>query len=148
MQAFLATCWLMFSHLLVTNAPYLSLQCSIPATVTQVCSYAWIIVIKVQNSALGLVESHKTGLSTVSQPVQIPFYGLPTLRQISASLTQLGVISKPTKCALNLFIQFHLFSFPYTYPNSILLTFLSCLSFLSKMINCIFFMESQQKFPI
>jgi len=91
---------------LLTNTPDLSLQCSIPATLPHVCSYAWIVVIKVQDPALSLVEPHKTGLSTVIQPVQIPLQGLPTRRQISAFPSQLDAISKLTKCALNLLIQF------------------------------------------
>jgi len=50
-----------------------------------------VVVTKVQDPALGLVESQAVGLGPLIQSVQIPLQSLPTLKQIDAS-TQLGVI--------------------------------------------------------
>jgi len=58
----------------------------------------------VQDPAFGLVEPRTVGLSPWIQPVQIPLQRLPTLKQID-TLTQLGVICRPTEGALNPLIQ-------------------------------------------
>ncbi|KAK4827459.1 hypothetical protein QYF61_018180 [Mycteria americana] len=63
-----------------------------------------VVVTQVQDSALSLVESHTIGLSPSIQPVQVPLWSLPTLRQINAP-GQLGVICRLTEAALNALIQ-------------------------------------------
>ena len=63
-----------------------------------------VIVTKVQDLALGLVESQTIGLSLMIQPIQIPLKYLPNPRQINTSC-QLGVMCKLTEGALNPFIQ-------------------------------------------
>jgi len=61
-------------------------------------------VTKVQDLALGLVETHKIGLDPSIQPVQIPLLRLPTLQKIDIP-TQHGVICRLTEGALNPLIQ-------------------------------------------
>jgi len=63
-----------------------------------------VVVTQVQDPALGLVETHMTDFSPSIQPVQIPLQSLPTLEQIDTP-TQLGIICKLTKAALNPLIQ-------------------------------------------
>jgi len=63
-----------------------------------------VLVTTVQYLAFGLVEPHTVGLNPSIQPVQIPLQRLPTLKQIDTP-TQLGVICKLTKGALNPLIQ-------------------------------------------
>jgi len=102
--AFLATwahCWLMFSQL-STNTPrsWAAFQPLLPRPV----ALYGVVVTKVQDLALGLVEPHTAGLSPSIQSVQIPLQSLPTLKQIDTP-TQLGVICKLTEGACNPFIQ-------------------------------------------
>ncbi|KAK4810503.1 hypothetical protein QYF61_004283 [Mycteria americana] len=63
-----------------------------------------IAVAQVQDLALGLVKPHTIGLGPSIQPVQIPLWSLPPLKQINTP-TQLGVICKLTEGALDPFIQ-------------------------------------------
>jgi len=63
-----------------------------------------VVVTKVQDSALGPVELHPIGLSPTIQPIQVPLYGLPMLRQIDTS-SQIGVTGKLTDDALNSLIE-------------------------------------------
>ncbi|KAK4814538.1 hypothetical protein QYF61_022257 [Mycteria americana] len=63
-----------------------------------------VVVTRVQDLALGLVEPHMIDLGPSIQPVQIPLQSLPTLEQIDTP-TQFGVICKPTEGALNPLIQ-------------------------------------------
>ena len=63
-----------------------------------------VIVIEVQDPALGLIEANASGLSPTIQPVQIVLQGLPIARQVDTS-SQLGVICKLTESALNPLIQ-------------------------------------------
>ena len=42
-----------------------------------------VVVMKMQDPALGLVEAHIIGLSSLIQPIQIPLQGLSMLKQIS-----------------------------------------------------------------
>lgn len=99
-MAFLATlahCLLMFRQML-TNTPR-----SISSTVFQtLCpkpvALPRVVVTKVQDLSLGLLELHPIGLNRVIQPVQIPLKGLFTLRKIKA-FSQLDVICKLTEGA-------------------------------------------------
>jgi len=59
-----------------------------------------VIVTKVQDLELGLVEPHTVGLGPWIQPVQIPLQSLPTLEQIDTP-PQLGFICKLTEGALH-----------------------------------------------
>jgi len=95
-----ANCWLMFSQA-STNSPR-----PVSSTVfLLLCPRMTVVVVtNAQDPALGLVELHPTGLSSVIQPVQISLYSLPALRQINSS-SQLGVICKLTEGALNPLIQ-------------------------------------------
>jgi len=61
-------------------------------------------VTKVQDLALGLVETHTAGLSPSIQPVQMPLQSLPTLHQINI-LTQLAIPYKLTTEALDPLVQ-------------------------------------------
>ncbi|KAK4810615.1 hypothetical protein QYF61_007352 [Mycteria americana] len=63
-----------------------------------------VAVAQVQDLALGLVEPHTIGPSPSIQPVQVPLYSLPPLKQINTP-TQLGVICKLTEGALDPFVQ-------------------------------------------
>ena len=63
-----------------------------------------VVVAKVQDPVLSLVEFHDGGLSLAIQPVQIPLQDLSIPRQIDTS-SQLDVICKPTEGALNPFNQ-------------------------------------------
>jgi len=62
------------------------------------------VVIKVQDPALGFVESHTVGLGPLIQSVQVPLQSLPTLEQIDTP-TQPSVICKLTEGALNPLVQ-------------------------------------------
>ena len=63
-----------------------------------------VVVTKVQNLALSLVEPHTVSFGPLIQFVQIPLQSLPTLKQIDTP-TQLGVICKLSEGALNPLIQ-------------------------------------------
>ncbi|KAK4827417.1 hypothetical protein QYF61_017847 [Mycteria americana] len=63
-----------------------------------------VVVAQVEDLALGLVEPHTIGLGPSIQPVQIPPYNLPLLKQINTP-AQLGVICKLTEGALDPFIH-------------------------------------------
>ncbi|KAK4829616.1 LOW QUALITY PROTEIN: hypothetical protein QYF61_005743 [Mycteria americana] len=63
-----------------------------------------VVVIQVQDLALGLVKPHTIDLGPSIQPVQVPLQSLATLKQINTP-TQLGVICKLTEGALNPFVQ-------------------------------------------
>ncbi|KAK4826403.1 hypothetical protein QYF61_008690 [Mycteria americana] len=57
-----------------------------------------------EDPALGLVEPHTIGPSPSIQPVQVPLWSLPTLKQINAP-AQLGVVCKLTEGALDPLFQ-------------------------------------------
>jgi len=59
-----------------------------------------VVVTKVQDLVLGLVETHTTDLGSLTQTVQTPLKSLPTLEQIDTP-TQLGVICKLIQGALS-----------------------------------------------
>ncbi|KAK4813546.1 LOW QUALITY PROTEIN: hypothetical protein QYF61_009589 [Mycteria americana] len=63
-----------------------------------------VVVIQVQDLALGLVEPHTIGLGPSMQPVQVPLQSLPTLKQIDVP-AKLGVICKLTEGILSPLIQ-------------------------------------------
>ena len=63
-----------------------------------------VVVTKVQDPALGLVEPHTVGLGPSICSVQIPLQTLPTLEHMDTP-TQLGVICKLTEGALNPLVQ-------------------------------------------
>ncbi|KAK4810577.1 hypothetical protein QYF61_007314 [Mycteria americana] len=63
-----------------------------------------VVVVQVQDLALGLVEPHTIGPSPSIQPVQVPLQSLPPLQQINTP-TQLGVICKLPESALDPFVQ-------------------------------------------
>ncbi|TRZ08840.1 hypothetical protein HGM15179_018280 [Zosterops borbonicus] len=63
-----------------------------------------VVVGKMQDSALGLLNLHIAGLGPSIQPVQIPLQTPPTLQQIE-TCSQLGVICKFTTGGLNPLIQ-------------------------------------------
>ncbi|KAK4806962.1 hypothetical protein QYF61_027329 [Mycteria americana] len=63
-----------------------------------------VVVTQVQDLALSLVKPHTIGLGPSMQPVQVPLYSLPTLKQINTP-TQLGVVCKLTEGALDPFVQ-------------------------------------------
>ncbi|KAK4810660.1 hypothetical protein QYF61_007460 [Mycteria americana] len=63
-----------------------------------------VVVAQVQDLALGLVEPHTIGPSSLIQPVQVPLQSLPPLKQINTP-AQLGVVCKLTGGALDHFIQ-------------------------------------------
>ncbi|KAK4827170.1 LOW QUALITY PROTEIN: hypothetical protein QYF61_015132 [Mycteria americana] len=63
-----------------------------------------VVVLQVQDPALGLVEPHTIDFSPSIQPVQIPLQSSPTFKQIDTP-AQLGVICRLTEGALNPFIQ-------------------------------------------
>ena len=63
-----------------------------------------VIVIEVQDPALGLIEANTSGLSPTIQLVQILLQGLPIPMQVDTS-PQLGVICKLTESALSPLIQ-------------------------------------------
>jgi len=53
-----------------------------------------VVVAKVQDLALGLVELNPTRLSPVMQPVQNPLYGLPTPRQMDNFSQKMETVSR------------------------------------------------------
>ncbi|KAK4816001.1 hypothetical protein QYF61_010869 [Mycteria americana] len=55
-----------------------------------------VLVVQVQDLALGLVEPYIIGLGPLIRPVQIPLQSLPPLKQINTP-TQLGVVCKLTE---------------------------------------------------
>ncbi|KAJ7414467.1 hypothetical protein BTVI_40977 [Pitangus sulphuratus] len=63
-----------------------------------------VVVAKMQDPALGLVESHTVGFSPSTQPVQVPLQSPPTLQHID-SPPQLGVIFKFANGRLHPLIQ-------------------------------------------
>ncbi|GAB0181768.1 hypothetical protein GRJ2_000642100 [Grus japonensis] len=63
-----------------------------------------VVVTKVQDPALSLVEPHTIGLTPSIQPVQVPLQTLPTLKQINTP-AQLGAICKLTEGALDPLVQ-------------------------------------------
>jgi len=105
--AFLATwahCWLVFSRL-STNTPrsFSARQLSSHSSPSLLALHG-VVVTKMQDPALGLVEPHTAGLGPSIQPDLIPLQSLPTLEQIDTP-TQLGVICILTEGALNPLIQ-------------------------------------------
>ncbi|KAJ7403914.1 hypothetical protein WISP_148725 [Willisornis vidua] len=71
-----------------------------PVTQHPTWSSHGVVVAKVQDPALGLVEPHPVGLSPSLQPVQAPVQSPPALQQIGTP-TRLGVICEFTKGGLN-----------------------------------------------
>ncbi|KAK4806798.1 hypothetical protein QYF61_005594 [Mycteria americana] len=63
-----------------------------------------VAVAQVQDLALGLVKPHTIELGPSIQPVQVPLYSLPPLKQINTP-AQLGVVCKLTEGALDPLIQ-------------------------------------------
>ncbi|KAK4806947.1 hypothetical protein QYF61_027314 [Mycteria americana] len=63
-----------------------------------------VAVAQVQDLALGLVKPHTVDLGPSIQPVQVPLYSLPPLKQINTP-TQLAVICKLAESALDPFVQ-------------------------------------------
>ena len=63
-----------------------------------------VVVTRVQDPTLLVVETSTIGLSSVLQPVQIPLQSLPALKQINTP-HQLVVICKLTKGALDPLVQ-------------------------------------------
>ena len=63
-----------------------------------------VVVTKVQDPALGLVETYTAGLGPSIQSVQTPLQSLPTLEQIN-NPTQLGVVCKLIEGVLAPIIQ-------------------------------------------
>lgn len=63
-----------------------------------------LVVMQVQDPALGLVEAHTIGFSQSIQPVQILWEGFPILQHTDTP-SQLGVICKLTELALDPHIQ-------------------------------------------
>ena len=103
---FLATwaqCWLTLSHLPAINSHtqiFFHHAAFQPLCPTRVVLHR-VVLTEVQYQALGLVKAHTIGLTPSIQPIQIPFWSVPTLKQINTSF-QLGVIYKLT---IDAFIQ-------------------------------------------
>jgi len=87
-----AHCGLMFSQVLTNTLTSASLTvfhllCPKPVVL------AGVIMTKMQDPTLGLVELHPVGLSPAIQPVQIPLQGLPTPRKINISSQALSSLT-------------------------------------------------------